>query len=599
MAEHTDPPLELTGPYFQGSGPDYQNGTLGGQYEHDFDYPTSLEPTANMYADAAYELQQLNAQLDCSAEGGSDHIGEPIQAASNADGHLRGKEHIQEISADIWTASRGKSRAVRPRESKRKRTQAADHNEEDHGDPQDAITPRSKRLTKRTTRSTAAKSTMNTSATTTPPQVQPNHPSIPTTFPQHLANAVHTGKISAASAIALYRPENKDLKTRCTRLPMAKLFGAFQVPPEEFLELHAAAKQYMLDPAFPERRDCIGERAKGEMQVGKVKLANYVKDFLEKDGIGERFFGENAAVATPDAAREGAEGGGEDGGDSGSQQRKIWPRDAKDIITMLTPLLRRMVTNERQRLYALEQRVARNKDSASNTGVGQQDQDEPPEDVDPTTITPIPAEQAVAKDPQGAYRPSAENVLYILITKRNFKLLPRIDIPAQQSYHPISFQALYELIENQVRIALGYPSERSRSSSAHSVPTMPNGGNDGLRVMAEVGERAISAGPADGTSGHDQSRYGSEQSASNSNHQSGLEQPNTPIAEPLMPHTPNGYLTEQPQTQPLPSPKFEIRAHTPHGLVPVRSAQAWEEVKVEAAQAIWMEGTLRVIVRVE
>ncbi|EON69545.1 hypothetical protein W97_08805 [Coniosporium apollinis CBS 100218] len=566
MAEHTDPPLEPTGPYFQSSGPDYQNGTLGGRYEHDFDYPTSLEPTANMYADAAYELRQLNAQVDCSAEGGSDHIGEPIQAASNADGHLRGEEHIQEISADIWTASRGKSRAVRPRESKRKRTQAADHNEEDHDDPQDAITPRSKRPTKRTTRSAAAKSTVNTSATTTPPQVQPNYHSIPTTFPQHLANAVHTGKISAASAIALYRPENKDLKTRCTRLPMAKLFGAFQVPPEEFLELHAAAKQYMLDPAFPERRDCIGERAKGEMQVGKVKLANYVKDFLEKDGIGERFFGENAAVATPDTARQGAEGGGEDGGASGSQQRKIWPRDAKDIITMLTPLLRRMVTNERQRLYALEQRVARNKDPASNTGVGQQDQDEPPEDVDPTTITPIPAEQVVAKDPQRAYRPSAENVLYILITKRNFKLLPRIDIPAQQSYHPISFQALYELIENQVRIALSYPSERSRSSSAHSVPTMPNR---------------------------------SEQLTSNSNPQSGLEQPNTPVAEPLMPHTPNSYLTEQPQTQPLPSPKFEIRAHTPHGLVPVRSAQAWEEVKVEAAQAIWMEGTLRVIVRVE
>ncbi|KAJ9643560.1 hypothetical protein H2199_004239 [Coniosporium tulheliwenetii] len=595
MAEHTDPTLEPTGPYFQTSGPDYQNGTLGGQYEHGFDLSKSLEPAANMYADADYALQQLDAQVDCSAEGGSDHIGDPMQAASNADGHMQGEEHIQEISADTWTASRGKSRAVRPRGSKRRRTNAPQGADEEHGDPQDTATSRSARPTKRTTRSAAAKSTPDASVTTTPPQVQPNHPSIPTTFPQHLANAVHTGKISAASAIALYRPENKDLKTRCTRLPMAKLFGAFQVPPEEFLELHAAAKQYMLDPAYPERRDCIGERAKGETQVGKVKLANFVKDFLEKDGIGERFFGENAVVATP-VPREGAGGGEEDGGDGGSQQRKIWPRDAKDIITILTPLLRRMVTNERQRLYALEQRVAKNKDPASTTGDGQQHQDEPPEDSDPTTITPIPAEQAIAKDPQRAYRPSAENVLYILITKRNFKLLPRIDIPAQQSYHPISFQALYDLIEHQVRTALGYPTERSRSSSAHSIPTVPNGGNDGLRATAEAGERALSAELADGQV---QSRRGSDQPSLTSDYQLSVEQPHTPMTEPLAPHPPNGYVTEQPQAQPLPPPKFEIRAHTPHGLVLVRSAQAWEEVKVEAAQAIWMEGTLRVIVRVE
>ncbi|KAJ9658038.1 hypothetical protein H2201_007933 [Coniosporium apollinis] len=587
MAEHTDPTLEPTGPYFQTSGPNYQNGTLGGQYEHGFDLSTSLEPTANMYADADYALQQLDAQVDCSAEGGSDHIGDLMQAASNADGHMQGEEHIQEISADTWTTSSGKRRAVQTRGSKRKRTNAPQDADEEHGDPQDTATSRSKRPTKRTTRSATAKSTPNASVTTTPPQVQPNHPSIPTTFPQHLANAVHTGKISAASAIALYRPENKDLKTRCTRLPMAKLFGAFQVPPEEFLELHAAAKQYMLDPAFPERRDCIGERAKGETQVGKVKLANFVKDFLEKDGIGERFFGENAVVATPDVACEGAGGGEEDGGDGGSQQRKTWPRDAKDIITILTPLLRRMVTNERQRLYALEQRVARNKDPASNTGVGQQDQDETPEDADSTTITPIPAEQAIAKDPQLAYRPSAENVLYILVTRRNFKLLPRIDIPAQASYHPISFQALYDLIENQVRIALGYPPERSRSSSAHSVPAVPNG------------EHALGVESADGTSGQEQLRRDSEQSSSTLDQQLGVERLNTPTAEPLAPHPPNGYVTEQPQAQPLPPPKFEIRAHTPHGLVPVRSAQAWEEVKVEAAQAIWMEGTLRVIVRVE
>jgi len=68
----------------------------------------------------------------------------------------------------------------------------------------------------------------------------------------------------------------------------------------------------------------------------KLKLWNYVKEFLSDLGNGERFFGENV---------------------EGQGSRTIfWPQDAQQIIKLCVPLFRRMVTNERQRQYAVETR---------------------------------------------------------------------------------------------------------------------------------------------------------------------------------------------------------------------------------------------------
>ncbi|KAH0538768.1 hypothetical protein FGG08_004656 [Glutinoglossum americanum] len=139
------------------------------------------------------------------------------------------------------------------------------------------------------------------------------------------------------SAAALFRRPSASSK-KYTRPPMSKLFSSLELSPENFLHLQAAAKGFMLDKNYPERQDCVGSRGKGDTDMVKLRLYNCVKDFLEKEGNGEKFFGKNVVP-------------------EGSKKRKfVWPAQKNRIISLVTPLLRRMVTNERQRQYAIETR---------------------------------------------------------------------------------------------------------------------------------------------------------------------------------------------------------------------------------------------------
>jgi hypothetical protein len=139
------------------------------------------------------------------------------------------------------------------------------------------------------------------------------------------------------SAVALFRQPSSTSKKH-TRPPMSKMFASLELSPENFLHLQAAAKGYMLDDDHPERRDCVGQRGKGDMEMVKLRLWNCVRDFLEREGNGLRFFG-------ADVVNEGM-----------GPRTMIWPRDDQKIISLVMPLLRRMVTNERQRQYAIETR---------------------------------------------------------------------------------------------------------------------------------------------------------------------------------------------------------------------------------------------------
>ena len=69
-----------------------------------------------------------------------------------------------------------------------------------------------------------------------------------------------------------------------------------------------------------------------------------VEGFLLDNNNGETFFGHSAEPRTPDAPI----------------RTFFWPEDRGRIIKVLMPLLRKMVTNERQRIYAAE---TRNKDT--------------------------------------------------------------------------------------------------------------------------------------------------------------------------------------------------------------------------------------------
>ena len=151
--------------------------------------------------------------------------------------------------------------------------------------------------------------------------------------PQSLSEARAVGVHSAA---ALFRQPSSNKKY--TRPPMSKMFSSLELSPENFLHLQAAAKAYMLDERHPERRDCVGQRGKGDSEMVKLRLWNCVRQFLEQEGHGERFFGEHVV-------NEGM-----------GPRMHVWPRDQQKIISLVIPLLRRMVTNERQRQYAIETR---------------------------------------------------------------------------------------------------------------------------------------------------------------------------------------------------------------------------------------------------
>jgi hypothetical protein len=110
------------------------------------------------------------------------------------------------------------------------------------------------------------------------------------------------------SAAALFRRPSASSK-KYTRPPMSKLFSSLELSPETFLHLQAAAKTYMLDPNYPERQECVGNRGKGDSEMVKLRLYNCVRGFLESEGQGERFFGEHIPS-------EGPEG-----------RRLVWPRE--------------------------------------------------------------------------------------------------------------------------------------------------------------------------------------------------------------------------------------------------------------------------------
>lgn len=149
---------------------------------------------------------------------------------------------------------------------------------------------------------------------------------------QSLSDARSVGLHSAA---ALFRQPSSNKKH--TRPPMSKMFTSLEMSPENFLQLQSSAKNYMLDENYPERQDCVGQRGKGDSELVKLRLWNCVRHFLEAEGNGERYFGEH--VVNTEGART-----------------HVWPRDQHRIIALMIPLLRRMVTNERQRQYAIETR---------------------------------------------------------------------------------------------------------------------------------------------------------------------------------------------------------------------------------------------------
>ncbi|OAP63575.1 hypothetical protein AYL99_02802 [Fonsecaea erecta] len=152
-----------------------------------------------------------------------------------------------------------------------------------------------------------------------------------------------------SSASVLFRePSTKSRKH--SRPSLGKVFASLELAPENFLRLQSAAKAFMLDEAHPERRAVVAPKKNaGGSELAKLNLWNCVDEFLSAHGYGEKYF---------------APGVG--GGIPGAPQRTVfWPQDSQTIIKLMMPLMRKMVTNERQRIYAA---ATRKQGSAKESG---------------------------------------------------------------------------------------------------------------------------------------------------------------------------------------------------------------------------------------
>lgn len=230
------------------------------------------------------------------------------------------------------------------------------------------------------------------------------------------------------SAAALFRRTSTNTTRKYTRPPMSKLFMSLNISPENFIALQSLAKAYMLSSAHPERQSCVGNRGKGDTDMVKLRLFNCVRDFLS-DGVGEQFFGEH--VAKP-GEKENGEAAAALGEKEAGGEKLIWPQDGNKIISLVTPLMRRMVTNERQRLYAIDTRKGgkkTEKESSVEASVQQSPPDTPAHEVEQQPQTPLdPTLQRPATQRSSPPAPSSTAVQ----THTN-AIAPATSIPASLS----------------------------------------------------------------------------------------------------------------------------------------------------------------------
>ena len=166
--------------------------------------------------------------------------------------------------------------------------------------------------------------------------------------------------LSNSAAVLFREPSEKSKKY--SRPPLGKVFTSLELAPDSFLKLQSAAKDYMLNDEHPDRKDVVGHKKQsGNNDQAKLKLYQCVEEFLQQDNNGEIYFGHLANTSDSDVPI----------------RTFFWPEDRSRIIKLLMPLLRKMVTNERQRLYAAESRRSDTKKTGSEEPIDHQEHQSP------------------------------------------------------------------------------------------------------------------------------------------------------------------------------------------------------------------------------
>ncbi|KAH6878343.1 hypothetical protein BKA58DRAFT_93524 [Alternaria rosae] len=436
------------------------------------------------------------------------------------------------------------------------------------------------------------------------------------------------------SAAALFRRSSERTSRKYTRPPMSKLFMSLQLSPENFLQLQALAKGYMLDTSHPERQSCVGNRGKGDTDMVKLRLFNCVRDFLN-EGVGEQFFGEDVEKPGEKDAIEAAHALGEDKS-LGPGERLTWPRDGNKIISLVTPLMRRMVTNERQRQYAIETRKggAKKKDKeGSAEAMPQQGEDDPGREVEQqpqpvfddslahhaspshytasstrlTTVTPQLSfrgkdgtsdsrevvECSATRQPNlklpttSSIEPSLSHInIFLVLASSSGR--PGIKLDEKRiTAEPNAHLAWYDYNDFMREVILlvkaardRYP-ELSMSIAAHDVEP----GTDNLRGLAAAANALQTEHALRGTSS---SFNGLAQVAMEDNVS------NFPTPTSATSNHPAFPVDSHAETRSL--PRYAIKSIGPQGWRDIRNADNWYSVLREKAFAVWADGVCNVLV---
>ncbi|KAF2656691.1 hypothetical protein K491DRAFT_691734 [Lophiostoma macrostomum CBS 122681] len=431
------------------------------------------------------------------------------------------------------------------------------------------------------------------------------------------------------SAAALFRPTSKEPSRKYTRPPMSKLFMSLQLTPENFLHLQAQAKAYMLDPAHPDRQSCVGNRGKGDTDMVKLRLFNCVRAFLA-EGAGEHFFGEHAEKPAESETIDAARALGEDKAPA-PEAKLVWPEDGNKIVTLVTPLLRRMVTNERQRMYAIETRkggtkrkegsVEASQDGNPSTieqaGHGQQlqsalqdshtsTQDPPPSQYShPTTpissvavprfSTPVhhicpqlsvraPSLGSATDDqtrrlPTRDERPFDLRKIFVFLTKDGVKLEQMVRIHLDGPVVAYPWEDLLAVVWDLVRAARAmYPQLRPESTRPITAEQL----HEQLKGMAPESLQGLAIAATE---------MQSSAAAADTN-ANGVNSPTGPSMAL------GGAGAEQPQSPPLLGSEmpFLVKAMLTKGLTAVESAEEWTSAVDDVGRSVWAAGRITVVV---
>lgn len=299
----------------------------------------------------------------------------------------------------------------------------------------------------------------------------------------------------------------------------------------------------MLDENYPERQGSVGNRGAAPTNDTKIQLFKTVQRFLE-DGAGKMWFS--------------AAGGGNDG------ERWEYPRDEDKLIALLTPLMRRMVTNERQRQYAKRTRrsggsggklvayeVCENsvsfpvlKDLYNERLKSSQNAASPPQK---SPKTPIAVSKPNHTQPLPPERTPAENAIEMIFLQNNHvkhKSTVSLLIPMSTPS--------YSNLTSTIRAQLSQHQQQTNAGSS-ATPALPE-----IEETFPVDEDVRKAREA---------------------YRAALQKAALAAAAQVL-------------------PSFEIEAHTARGLVTVDGPEAWEGVVREVREIVWMCGYLRVVIKV-